>query len=88
MNYAQSSRPHSWCWSWLAAVAEMEAIAVSEEDLTKLVEMEAGRTKKSPQAVRAAWQKEGRWTALESHLRRNRVPDFLAGVGHIQKESE
>lgn len=72
----------------LDAVADKEPITVPEEDIAKLAEKEARRTKKNPLAVRAAWRKEGRWGALEKHLRRDRVLDFLASFGHIETEGE
>ena len=72
----------------LDAVAEKESIQVPEEDIERLIEKEAEQSKKKAAVIRARWLKEGRINALNRHLRRDRVLDFLAAVGHIHDESE
>ncbi len=72
----------------LDAVADKEGIEADGEALSRVLEAEAGREGKPVAALRAQWEREGRLSALKSHLRRDRVLDFLVSVGHIHNEGE
>jgi trigger factor len=72
----------------LDAIAEREKIEVAPADLDAWCAAEATRTGKTAPAVRAALEREGRWDGLKLRLRRQRVLDFVASVGHIQDAGE
>jgi trigger factor len=66
----------------LEAIADKEAITVTDEELNKYIEATARARNMAPAKLRAEWQRDGRLDSVMYSLRQDKVLEFL--VAHAQ----
>jgi trigger factor len=75
----------------LEAIGDKENVAVTDDEMTKHVEVTAKARNMSPAKLRAEWQRDGRLDNITYSLRQDKVLDFLvanAQVTEVEKLTE